>query len=164
MSTTKLTSSSEALCSVCGGGPARHCSGCRSVRYCSVKCQKKDFKEHKVICKAMHIFKVQVKEMHELVVGNEELQDFWTQFLEFFIAFQCDLWAPGETGQQIHPQTYFPKSFQQFVLDEYTKRGGDINACSRQTAWSLLHNSAFRGELEVCQLLIDNGNTMCNAM
>ncbi|KAJ6561671.1 hypothetical protein B0H19DRAFT_1142284 [Mycena capillaripes] len=35
----------------CNGGCGKHadlrCSGCKSVRYCDVECQKKDWKTHK---------------------------------------------------------------------------------------------------------------------
>ncbi|KAF8215502.1 hypothetical protein K438DRAFT_1704395 [Mycena galopus ATCC 62051] len=38
----------------CGGGCGRNaklrCSGCKSVRYCGVECQKHDWKSHKTVC------------------------------------------------------------------------------------------------------------------
>ena len=33
--------------------PAKLCAQCQCVRYCSGKCQKKDWKEHKVVCKLL---------------------------------------------------------------------------------------------------------------
>ncbi len=38
-------------CNVCGGGCTKHCSLCRSAHYCSVECQRKDWKAHKKVCK-----------------------------------------------------------------------------------------------------------------
>lgn len=37
-------------CSVCGKEDAKRCGKCHSVFYCSVKCQKKDWKSHKETC------------------------------------------------------------------------------------------------------------------
>ena len=39
------------ICSVCGEKSAVRCSKCLGAFYCSVPCQKKDWKTHKVICK-----------------------------------------------------------------------------------------------------------------
>jgi TPR repeat protein len=39
------------ICSVCGEKSALRCSNCLGAFYCSVPCQKKDWKVHKVICK-----------------------------------------------------------------------------------------------------------------
>jgi len=38
-------------CSVCGQQSFLRCSRCLGALYCSVKCQKQDWKTHKVICK-----------------------------------------------------------------------------------------------------------------
>ncbi len=38
-------------CSVCGHQSSLRCSKCLGALYCSVKCQRKDWKTHKVICK-----------------------------------------------------------------------------------------------------------------
>ena len=41
------------LCSACGaGGDLKSCGRCRAVKYCTLECQKKDFKRHKVFCAA----------------------------------------------------------------------------------------------------------------
>lgn len=46
------------FCKVCGakqkkdGKPLMKCGGCRLVQYCSVECQKKDWKTHKTLCSA----------------------------------------------------------------------------------------------------------------
>lgn len=42
----------RADCAYCGksGIKFKLCSGCKSVRYCSVACQKKDWKKHKMAC------------------------------------------------------------------------------------------------------------------
>jgi hypothetical protein len=44
-------------CLKCGGTPADGaklsvCSGCMSVPYCSERCQRADWKEHKLLCAA----------------------------------------------------------------------------------------------------------------
>ena len=39
------------ICSVCGEKSSLRCSNCLGALYCSVECQKKDWKTHKVICK-----------------------------------------------------------------------------------------------------------------
>ena len=39
------------ICSVCGEKSSLRCSKCLGAFYCSVPCQKKDWKTHKVICK-----------------------------------------------------------------------------------------------------------------
>ena len=39
------------ICSVCGEKSALRCSNCLGALYCSIPCQKKDWKTHKVICK-----------------------------------------------------------------------------------------------------------------
>lgn len=58
---SKLESESlekEKGCYVCNakeaksGGKLMICTGCRKVTYCSQECQKKDWKQHKIICKA----------------------------------------------------------------------------------------------------------------
>jgi hypothetical protein len=42
-------------CHQCGSPHSlKNCSSCRSVRYCSVACQQKDWKAHKVDCKRLH--------------------------------------------------------------------------------------------------------------
>ncbi len=38
-------------CNVCRGACTKQCSLCRSVHYCSVECQRKDWKAHKKVCK-----------------------------------------------------------------------------------------------------------------
>jgi hypothetical protein len=38
-------------CSVCGHQSSLRCSNCIGALYCSVTCQRKDWKSHKVICK-----------------------------------------------------------------------------------------------------------------
>jgi len=52
-----LPCSSLSCTAVCPLGkkniPSSACSGCRVARYCSGKCQKKDWKVHKVACKAL---------------------------------------------------------------------------------------------------------------
>lgn len=37
-------------CKVCGKGDAKKCGKCHRVFYCSVTCQKKDWKSHKKVC------------------------------------------------------------------------------------------------------------------
>jgi TPR repeat protein len=39
------------ICSVCGEKSSLRCSNCLGALYCSIPCQKKDWKTHKVICK-----------------------------------------------------------------------------------------------------------------
>jgi TPR repeat protein len=39
------------ICSVCGEKSALRCSNCLGAFYCSIPCQKKDWKTHKVTCK-----------------------------------------------------------------------------------------------------------------
>ena len=39
------------ICSVCGEKSSLRCSNCLGAFYCSIPCQKKDWKTHKVICK-----------------------------------------------------------------------------------------------------------------
>ena len=39
------------ICSVCGEKSSLRCSKCLGALYCSIPCQKKDWKVHKVICK-----------------------------------------------------------------------------------------------------------------
>ena len=34
------------------GGELKRCTGCKKTMYCGKKCQKKDWKEHKLICKS----------------------------------------------------------------------------------------------------------------
>lgn len=36
-----------------GKTPGKLCSGCKTARYCCVECQKKEWKEHKVVCKSL---------------------------------------------------------------------------------------------------------------
>jgi hypothetical protein len=36
------------------GLKAKKCTGCKSVRYCNVSCQKADWKNHKIICKTFN--------------------------------------------------------------------------------------------------------------
>jgi len=52
-----LPCSSLSCTAVCPLGkkdiPSNVCSGCRVARYCSARCQKKDWKVHKVACKAL---------------------------------------------------------------------------------------------------------------
>lgn len=38
-------------CNKCGKEGNKRCSKCKKVFYCSIKCQKDDWKDHKVICK-----------------------------------------------------------------------------------------------------------------
>ncbi len=40
------------MCSVCGEEDVKtkRCSGCRNIRYCSQKCQRADWKNHKRVC------------------------------------------------------------------------------------------------------------------
>lgn len=40
------------VCSVCEAGSARRCGGCRLLRYCSGACQLRDWRRHRVHCKA----------------------------------------------------------------------------------------------------------------
>ena len=135
------------------------------MNYCSTTCQKHDHKEHKEICNTMSNFKKEISSMtvegQKLPITAGKIQDYWTEALETFIAYRCDYWSPDQTGQ-LYPQTYFPVAFQNYLLKEYMQRGGDIDHCNRDTAWSLLHNGAFRGELEACQLLIDKGANVNN--
>ena len=39
------------ICSVCGEKSSLRCSNCLGAFYCSIPCQKKDWKKHKVVCK-----------------------------------------------------------------------------------------------------------------
>ena len=39
------------ICSVCGEKSSLRCSKCLGAFYCSIPCQKKDWKTHKVVCK-----------------------------------------------------------------------------------------------------------------
>ena len=42
-------------CQVCGAEGASPCGGCGNVAYCGTKCQRKDWKEHKVRCRCYKI-------------------------------------------------------------------------------------------------------------
>jgi len=44
-------------CVVCGAIGKSRCSGCKTVVYCSDKCQRSDWKEHKKICKERQVSK-----------------------------------------------------------------------------------------------------------
>eukprot|EP00026_Physarum_polycephalum_P008948 Phypoly_transcript_09055.p1 GENE.Phypoly_transcript_09055~~Phypoly_transcript_09055.p1 ORF type:complete len:452 (+),score=38.65 Phypoly_transcript_09055:61-1416(+) len=46
-----LTKRMCAMCGVCREAPYKSCSGCKFAHYCSVECQKKHWKEHKIYCK-----------------------------------------------------------------------------------------------------------------
>lgn len=49
-----ITSGLDPGCVVCGEvTPVKKCSGCKQIRYCSVKCQKADWKYHKQLCHAI---------------------------------------------------------------------------------------------------------------
>eukprot|EP01084_Bolivina_argentea_P122286 216702_1 len=41
------------ICCVCSESTTQRCSGCKSVYYCSAKCQKQDWKMHKKQCKIL---------------------------------------------------------------------------------------------------------------
>ena len=40
-------------CALCGEPAPSLCSGCRFVSYCGAECQRKDWPEHKILCKAI---------------------------------------------------------------------------------------------------------------
>lgn len=46
-------SSSDKVCSVCAQSATQRCGGCHSVVYCSLACQKQDWKHHKPECKSL---------------------------------------------------------------------------------------------------------------
>lgn len=43
---------SDPPCFICKNPRSSRCSGCANTRYCSTACQKKDWKTHKLVCKA----------------------------------------------------------------------------------------------------------------
>jgi hypothetical protein len=50
------------ICSVCGEKSSLRCSNCLGAFYCSIPCQKKDWKTHKVICKKAEKVKKSLEE------------------------------------------------------------------------------------------------------
>eukprot|EP00026_Physarum_polycephalum_P000775 Phypoly_transcript_00776.p1 GENE.Phypoly_transcript_00776~~Phypoly_transcript_00776.p1 ORF type:complete len:1096 (+),score=143.53 Phypoly_transcript_00776:29-3289(+) len=47
----KESTKPKKACVICGKSPAKKCSQCLAVSYCSAQCQKSDWKAHKPICK-----------------------------------------------------------------------------------------------------------------
>ena len=43
------------VCNICKTSTTRYCSICHKVYYCSIECQKKDWKAHKVHCKTLDV-------------------------------------------------------------------------------------------------------------
>jgi hypothetical protein len=46
------TMTSDPPCFICKNPSSSRCSGCANARYFSTACQKKDWKTHKLVCKA----------------------------------------------------------------------------------------------------------------
>jgi MYND finger len=47
-----LSHAMSTRCCVCNATPAKGCSKCRSANYCSTKCQRDDWRAHKLLCEA----------------------------------------------------------------------------------------------------------------
>ena len=51
MNKTLSVNKMNPLCSLCGGGIKTFwCGKCKSIKYCSIECQKEDWKRHKLVC------------------------------------------------------------------------------------------------------------------
>jgi hypothetical protein len=72
---TQATQSQKAGCLKCGaastkaGNSLLKCAKCKTVKYCSPDCQKKDWKKHKQVCKQMQD---EGKQAQEETVGYDE--------------------------------------------------------------------------------------------
>ena len=65
------------ICSVCGEKSSLRCSNCLGAFYCSIPCQKKDWKVHKVICKQAEKIKKSYEE-----VGYRTVEEIDAQLVE----------------------------------------------------------------------------------
>lgn len=55
-------------CIICNSSIARSCSSCHSISYCSVKCQKLDWRLHKKVCKAFTTLGPRPSPSHKLAI------------------------------------------------------------------------------------------------
>ncbi|KAG7366501.1 MYND finger domain containing protein [Nitzschia inconspicua] len=75
-STVADSTANAKKCNVCDKGASKKCSRCSNVWYCSVECQKHDWKKHKPVCNSeykMHQYELH-KKAFDAVIKKYNLQ------------------------------------------------------------------------------------------
>ena len=115
------------ICSVCGSEGAKRCGKCRSVCYCSVECQKKDWKDHKKACKV---------KQNSIAAPNSDSEDAKAIFsepftLEKFVPYvnrikevtkQCaEMWVRLRLNGKMPVDTSLPTCFVYYASKGYVR-------------------------------------------
>ena len=154
------------------GVKMKKCSSCISVSYCSLKCQKMDWKEHKSSCKKLKDIRERGKEGVRLsdrliAIGSQNmpLRDIdWegmrpeeriaallpirpSNLKEWFQMFER-FFSNSRTGP-------FDASFFRLILTTFVENGGDVNFRHRINGWSLMHSAADDEAIEAMKILVE---------
>lgn len=96
------------FCQVCKKESKNQCSRCQKVRYCSVDCQKQDWKDHKLVCQPPTLTMDQclshIKAQKDLL---NSIKSMYQNFKDYYTAKTSDSnFDPDDFGLTIHQLAY----------------------------------------------------------
>lgn len=143
-------------CKVCGKEDSKKCGQCHRVYYCSVQCQKKDWKSHKATCSPRQpaetqnpLLRVRDKPMHDKTQAKPVFGEPFT--LEKFIPHvekikenTKNVHSRGLAYEKLGKWTWIPH-LQPVFASSRAKDGSGSTWC----AWRGLHRSIFCSKLSI---------------